>query len=389
MAVSAPGGVPVGNGIPVQWRRYALKGLLLTAVIGVLVAIFTVDEGGWTRLREFPPAIACALVALVFIAWICNGSRTWILARALGSPISLRKSIGIILSMEFAIAATPGGVGGLATRVGLQRQAGIPLPRTMTMIAADISADILFFALLAPFALRATLRLAPVQNLIEAINWWSVGALAMGILVLLGIASWALFRGHGRLLLRGVPSRWRERAFGLFRWKRLLCKLRLQGREMRVAVGFLLRRRRASYFAAFALAAVQWVCRYSVLPVVLWGLGTPVDPLALMFVQGMLFLTGLLVVAPGGGGSLEILTTLILQPLVGTGQAALAVILWRVFTYYLYLAGGAGTFIAMLWCGSKEKGAVQRKGPRTIRVSSPAFADDREPGSMGAASEVS
>lgn len=350
--LSATGMVPE-SGIPAHWKRHALKGFILTAVIAVLVATLLVDETGWERLRYFPARIALMLLGLVSVAWLCNGLRTWILARALGHRLSVPQAVGITLSMEFAIAATPGGVGGLATRVGLQRQAGIPLHCTMTMIAADISADLLFFLLLAPFALTAMLGLRPVEELLSRVDWATGSLLAVSLLVLAAAGVWCLWRGHGRFLFACIPEKWRRSRRWSGRGKRIRCKIRQQWREMSRAVRFLLSQRRGHYLAAFVLAAVQWTCRYSVLPVVLWGLGSPVDPLALMLLQGMLFLTGLLIVAPGGGGSLEILTTLILQPLVGVSQAAVTVILWRVFTYYLYLAAGATAFIGMLWKGKR------------------------------------
>jgi hypothetical protein len=110
---------------------------------------------------------------------------------------------------------------------------------------------------------------------------------------------------------------------------------------MRGSVAYIWRHGRGWYLGAFAFCAVQWSCRYGILPVILWALGSPVDPFALIYLQGILFFIALVVVLPGGGGSLEILSTLVLHPAVGGSTAALAVILWRLFTYYLYILGGS------------------------------------------------
>lgn len=336
------------------WRRVAV-GLLLALAAGFLVVHFTMDETGWERLRSFPRQLFPVILAMVGGAWLCNGLRTWFLARALGHRISMHRAVGITLSMEFAIAATPGGVGGLATRIGLQRQAGIPLPHTMTMIAGDAAADILFFLLLAPMAIRHMMELGPVRSLWEQIHWLAFVPWAVSALAALALGGWLISRLRMTRLVRALPHRWRQEGRLEARWNRVRRSGKRQIREMGTAARFLARERRSYYVASFFLAGLQWSCRYGVLPVVLWGLGSPVDPFALVFVQGALFLVGLLVVAPGGGGSLEILTTLILKPLVGASVGALAVVLWRLFTYYLYLAGGACAFATMVCFGGRGK----------------------------------
>jgi uncharacterized membrane protein YbhN (UPF0104 family) len=65
-------------------------------------------------------------------------------------------------------------------------------------------------------------------------------------------------------------------------------------------------------------------------------------------VQGSLFLLGIWVTAPGGGGTVEILSALALTPLVGVAAAGVAVVVWRFYTYYLYLIGG-GIAFALNW----------------------------------------
>lgn len=336
------------------WKR-AVAGVSLALLAGVLVLYFTADDAGWERLKEFPRALIPVILAMVGTAWVCNGLRTWMLARALGHRLTVRRSVGITLSMEFAIAATPGGVGGMATRLALQRQAGIPLPHTMTMIAGDASADILYFLLLAPIAVSHTIELSSVRSLWSGIPWLSIAPWIIGGAVTVALLGWILVRLGMVRLVRALPHSWRRRGRLDARWRGMRRAGRQHLRDVASAARYLAKERRSHYLASFLLACVQWTCRYGVLPVILWGLGALVDPLALFFVQGALFIVGLLIVAPGGGGSLEILSTLILRPLVGGGTAALAVVLWRIFTYYLYLAGGACAFAAMVWKGSSRK----------------------------------
>jgi uncharacterized membrane protein YbhN (UPF0104 family) len=55
---------------------------------------------------------------------------------------------------------------------------------------------------------------------------------------------------------------------------------------------------------------------------------------------------GLLLVLPGGGGGIEIVTPFIIQHYVTFSLVGVVLFLWRFFTYYLYLlVGGVGFFL--------------------------------------------
>lgn len=335
-----------GGGIPRAWWRYLAKGLLLCLAAGAAVSIFNIDRQSWGRLLSIPAGVVLLMLLMVATAWACNGMRTWLLARAFKHRLSLQRAVGITLSMEFAIAATPGGLGGLPTRILLQRRSGIPVHQSLTMIAADISADILFFVLLSPLALRSLWRIQPVHEFIRQLSWIQAGSGAGG--ALLGAALLWIAR---RPLCR--------RAMRIRRLRRLLVRIRREFRQMRLSVAWLWRHGRGWYLGAFLFCSLQWTCRYGILPVILWALGSPIDPLALVYLQGLLFLTALLVVVPGGGGSIELLTTWILQPVAGAPTAALAVICWRVFTYYLYILAGVTAAIIQIRIPARAHPSLQ------------------------------
>jgi len=346
-----------------RWRRYVLQGLLFTLAGSFIVATLTVDETWWEHLGEFPVDRALTLAGMVLLAWLCNGSRTWTLSRALGHPLRFVQSLGITLSMEFAIAATPGGVGGLASRLAFQRKAGIPLHVSMTMIAADLCADLLFFCVIAPFGLVSLLHLTAVHRLLARVPWETLlfagvalAALLTAVALLLYKDNWVSFAmRHPRLARFRLAPRWR--AFS-GRIKEVLGRVWHTGMH-------LARRRPLHFFASLCLASIQWFCRYGVLVVILHSFGVRVDFLALLVLQGMLFFLGLLVIAPGGGGSVEILSTLILKPMAGAQVAGLSVIVWRIFTYYLYVAAGGMAFLFLstrgkqFWRSKRNPGALE------------------------------
>jgi uncharacterized protein (TIRG00374 family) len=78
--------------------------------------------------------------------------------------------------------------------------------------------------------------------------------------------------------------------------------------------------------------------------VIIWSLGIELNPLPLMAAQGLLFMISLLVVVPGGGGSVELLSAVLLPGFVPSAVVGIVVAMWRMFTYYLYVVGGALVF---------------------------------------------
>lgn len=332
---------PVKVSIQNLWRIGI--GLLCSLLALFLVVRLNGEAVDWSRISEISPLLTIGLFGMIGLAWICNGLRTWIMARTLGHHMSLMRAIGITLSSEFAIAATPGGIGGVGVRVLLQKRQGIPAMKSMAMFGTDVAADSLFFALLAPFGLAALLHLEPFAGWIRG-TWSHLGELlepmkghpfGMGLIavagaVLTGIAIWRMGRRQ-----KGKAERHSHRSID---------SIRVWYRKWTDSMGDLWIRNKKTCALVVAIAAVQWTCRYGVLVFLVHAMGFSINPLALFLLQGSLFALSLVVVVPGGGGSVELLSSLVLNPLMGGGIALMVVVLWRLFTYYLYLVGGGIAF---------------------------------------------
>lgn len=326
--------------------RFGLQGVAIGLTIPAFVFFFTVEDETWEKLSLFHWSYLPLLLGMVGTAWLTNGLRTFILARALGHPLRYRRALGITLSMEFAIGATPGGVGGPITRLTFMKQAGIPITTGTSIMAADVAADLLFFLVLLPFGLLILLRdqlwvrIGPYLDL-SLISW-------IGAVLALFATGWCLLfltrsgrRQVARFLDR-IPGGRRRRLRAHYRgavwragrsWKRI-----------RAVTFFLFARRRWSLIASFLLAVIQISCRYGVLPVLLLAFGVPENPLLLILLQGIIFALQLAVVVPGGGGAVEIVSLAILPLFAPLSIIALLVVFWRFFTFHLYLLAGGVAF---------------------------------------------
>jgi len=337
--------------IPIQnmWRIGI--GLLCALLALVVVAKLNGESVDWSRMSEISPVLTGGLFLMIALAWICNGLRTWLMARTLGYPMGLVRAIGITLSSEFAIAATPGGVGGVGVRVLLQKRQGIPAMKSMAMFGTDVAADSIFFALLAPFGLAALLRIEPISKW-AGIAW--AGALSF-LNPVDGYTSWILLMLAGSVCftvwwLRHL--RHRRQAKGSGRIHRYAHAAGERFRHWTDSMGDLWFRNKRVCALVVVIASIQWTCRYGVLVLLLNAMGVSMDPLALFLLQGSLFALSLVVVIPGGGGSVELLSSLILNPMMGS-SALVVVVLWRFFTYYLYLLGGGIAFVLQAFIPSR------------------------------------
>ncbi|MGH8019868.1 MAG: lysylphosphatidylglycerol synthase transmembrane domain-containing protein [Opitutaceae bacterium] len=326
--------------------RYVLQGLALGGIASVLVVVFTAREETLERLRLFSPAILPVLFAMVVIAWICNGARIWLMCRAAGHALGCSQSLAVSLSTEFGIAATPAGVGGTVIRLSLLRQAGVPLTTAGSLLAADAAIDVLFFALLAPFAVFVLLRQRILERLFDRPSEIDV-LIAMAAVVAAGAGLVLLLRSGAfhRMLSRlfGATAFGRRRRLPA-RHRKLRQTTSRSIRRVGTSLKFLWKHRKGALFANFLIASLQWCCRYMLLPLIMFSFDAPVNPLPLFLVQGVLFGLSLLVLAPGGGGSVELLSAIILPTFVPTGLVGVVLIVWRFFTYHLYVLGGGAVF---------------------------------------------
>lgn len=326
--------------------RYLLQAVALGAIASVGVFLFTVRDDTWQQIRQFHWPMLPVLFATVLVAWMCNGGRILVLARALGYKMNYRQAISVSLSAEFGIAATPAGVGGTVLRLALLRQANIPLTKGGSMLAADVAVDLAFFSLITPAAVFVILKDPAFGGLLEeADNLHVIGLMAAVILITVGLIFLITRPGMQRILQRiagrsayGRHRRWPARILSI-RWS-----FARSYRRVITSLRFIFLRRKGALFLDFLLASVQWSCRYSLLPLVLVAFGTTANPLPLFLVQGILFSLSLLIVLPGGGGSVEVFAGIILPQFAPVALVGVILMTWRFFSYHLYLLSGGFVF---------------------------------------------
>ncbi len=339
-------------------RRYLALGLLgLVLSLGIPLLIGRGDA--LHLLLGMPLWLWAATLAMIALSWNLNAGRVRMLCAGLGKPMRQLPAVALIMASEFAICASPAGAGGPVTYVVLLKRHGLSAAQGMAIYAIDQLMDLLFFV--------TTLSALGVYWLLVPARAQAYGpSQLMPLFALLAgglVAILLLVRFH-----RGV----------VLALLRLLQKLRVaHHRRRRVARWYAEFRGGLAMVGGFppprlltiwALCAGHWLLRYSVLYVVLRGLGASITWVYGFLVQALALTVGQFTLLPGGSGGAELSASALLTPEVGAATAAAAIIAWRFATYYWYLIAGAPVFAwqAGRWRHDRKHAAdeLQATAPR-------------------------
>ncbi|OLS59426.1 lysylphosphatidylglycerol synthase transmembrane domain-containing protein [Pseudomonas putida] len=312
---------------------WLLAALLMAALVPALL-------GGaelLPRLRSFPPGLLLALFGMIVLCWVLNALRLRLLLGSQGERIGRLRSLGVIMATEFAICTTPGGSGGPLTLMALLSRDRVRPAHSGAVFAMDQLNDLLFFL----GAVLGIVVYTLFHNLGRSLEGMLIGSALLMLAVLglgVGLLRWrrGLMRWNGRVLKRlnvreSTQRRWARRLLHFFRAFR--ATLRLPRRVLALV---------------FLLTCLHWALRYSVLYLVLLGLGGNLQWISSFLVQVLSLSAGQFSLLPGGAGAAELTSATLLTPMVGKSTAAAAVLVWRVVTYYFYLIAGGPVFLCLL-----------------------------------------
>ena len=324
---------------------YGLQSATLAVLATAAVCIFTLTPNTISRVSALSWHILLLPLLLIITSWLCTGGRIWLLSHSLGHRLRYGQTMSIALSAEFGIAASPAGLGGAAIRLALLNRAGVPVTTGTSMMATDAVVDVIFFSLLIPYALMVIIADPTWQPLIDSIAVFPFSLLLLCLSIpILGCL--VVFNKTTRLwVLRKVQMTSFSRRYRLASRIRLFqLRLRRTVKSIRTTTCFLFRHRRRTLFLNLLLASGQWIGRYAVLPVLLMAFSSPRNSFPLFFIQGALFMLSIFLVLPGGGGGIELLTPIVLNSFLPLSVVGVVLILWRFFTFHLYLIVGGATF---------------------------------------------
>lgn len=332
--------------------------VIVPILIGVVVVVYLL-------LKQFDPEefariewtshtlfwISCSLLLLI-IRHLAYATRLRILSE---KEFSWRKCIELIFIWEFSSAVSPTSIGGSAVALFVLSQEKLATARVTAIVLYSAVLDTIFFVgtlpiflfIFGPSIIRPNLT---SFSTLDGWGWTFIGAYFFMFL-------------YGSLFFYGLfinPKQLKRlfvwfTSFGFF--KKYKVKAEQLGSEFIIASKEIAKKGWSFRIGSFLATATAWSCRFLLLNCLIIGFVTATS--TDLWTQSALYArlqTMFVVMAfsptPGGAGIAEILFGGFLSDYVPDKTAASVIaIIWRIFTYYLYLF--IGVIIIPNWIRQK------------------------------------
>lgn len=340
-----------------QESQYRLVSKLkpIRIIIPILIGLAVV---AWFIAKEIDTEVLRNLrftwksVIWLFVAWGCMIGRDLgyiIRIRILSEKdLNWRQAFRVIMLWEFTSAITPSTVGGTAVAVVFIHKEGISVGRSTSIVLATSFLDELYFVIMFPVILlivgKDILFTTSLQGTgIELLNNLTIVA-TVGYLVIL---AWVIFVGYGLFI---DPQKIKSTLIYLFRLPLLR---RWKGAAIRAGDDIVessheLKKKPFSFWIKAVTATfLSWTSRYWVVNAILVAFFT-IDRHFLIFARQLVtWIMMIISPTPGGSGFAELILGRYISDTIPGNPAQVAslalamAIIWRIISYYPYLAIGA------------------------------------------------
>lgn len=322
---------------PLQTVAY----ILLPVLIGLTVICYLF----W---KEFDPHIfthvSFSLKTATFVAIAVlfmlgrDAGLIWRYRKISGNTLSWWQAIRVNILCEFTSAVTPSAVGGSSLIVVFLNKEGINAGRSTAMMFASLFLDELFFVISIPIILISI----SIPELFGTTTILSKSIMNLFFLVYILIVIWTFILYIG---LFKKPEWIRDSLNKIFkirmlkRWKKQISEL---GDNLVISSHAIGKKPFSFWISAFGATTFSWISRYLVVNALLLAFSPVTGKQLLAFGrQFILWIVMTVSPTPGGSGFSEYMFNQYYAdffPIAGT--ALVIAFIWRIITYYLYLAIG-------------------------------------------------
>jgi uncharacterized protein (TIRG00374 family) len=355
---------PSSPGVP-EWMDRLFQKLFFLIPLGIIGNILfyltTTDRQVLASVLHFSPVYFALAMLLSIVPWFTGSLRLFLWSRFLGNSISFPSMFKIAIGAELGAAVSPPLIGGSAVKVGMLMRQGFTGGTALSLSVLENMEDTIFFLAMVPLALTITSSwdLPQVGTVLAELGNPTLWTLLGGVGVCLG----AIF-----LLVKRKPGNAKPWLSGL---------AVLKGKVRSVYSNFIatyhrIAREGKSIFAmTMALTALQWICRYSIISLLLASMGIPVRPVLFMVLQVFVFALMTLVPTPGAAGGAEVMFSLMYHAFLPAGTIGLVTAGWRFLTFYFLLLLAAALSLLFGMQPRAETRPVGQKSSVSQRVLRP------------------
>ncbi|MDE5774460.1 MAG: flippase-like domain-containing protein [Muribaculaceae bacterium] len=345
-------------------------------IIPILIGLVVVGWLFWNDAKDenIPEIIhslnfdSRALTGLAFIliaVFMREFGLTWRFRLLTNNELSWSAALHVDMLCEFSSCVTPSAVGGSALGMIFLNSKGIEFGRATTLMLVTIFLDELFFVIFCPIIVLLSIHspLFALGNVgfSHGLQWtfWSVYLFLLLYTALLyaGIIWRPLW--IQKMIYRIFSWKW------LRRWSERANQLGANMVETSVSI----RQHSGSFWIkAFAATSISWTGRFLVVNAIFFALMNSADSSQWLIFAREFLIWVLLMVSPtpGGSGLSEWIFTTYYGDIVTVGGMVLIMaVIWRIFTYYIYLLSGAifvPAWLKSYFKKSSSIGSVSKSG---------------------------
>lgn len=318
-----------------------IKMMLIILPIGVIGNIlfswFSTDENIFETFKDFPLAYLAICLILCIVPWFTHSIRMMIWIRFLNYDVPFREVLKIAIATELGAGVSPTAMGGGPLKAGMLVQQKLKPGTAISLTVMGSLEDYTFFFLGVPFALffSSSWKNTVLTEVMSKIDVQNVLFTVSGVL---------LFLIFIYLILRKNVWQLRTRFLNLKIVRKIRNALSQTINDFLQVYRLIGRRGKWLFVLTVLINAVHWLAKYSVVIVLLIGLGIQVNWLQLCLLQWVVFVCMLFIPTPGATIGAEASFFFIFQSVVPDSVIGIITPAWRFLTYYFQLSLGAIVF---------------------------------------------
>ena len=284
------------------------------------VIYYTVDIHAFHYLLNIRPIALWGAVFLSLAGIWLDAYRLIIMVRLTKDTLSQKQAMKILFANYFFALFTPGATGGPVAQLLLLRRYGISTGKSAIFVLTRTLLSITVMVLLMPLIFYTE------ETFPDAIPYYLPLALFLGLII--GIAALLFLIRSKRFLRwsRGIISIWTS---GNLRRRLLRLQTELAG------AAYLFSKNPFELIRLLGLTAASLITSYSLVPLLFWGIGFPINWLEAL---GRMFLLNFLMhfaPTPGGAGIAEGLFIVLFTDPTPQSIAGIIALVWRILAEYL------------------------------------------------------
>lgn len=332
----------------IKWRN-----IVLPLAVGIGLSLYLIISSLQpSKLLQLPfnKQFVSGLLLAALTVFIRDGAYIFRIRELTGRKLSWFTAFQVIMLWEFGSAVTPGAVGGIALALFILKKEGISYGRSTATIMLTTFLDNLAYVVVYSvlyvlvgqrmFAVPADCADLQGHEMLQSISYiankaWIGYAVLFGASAFLGIALF-LIPHKARAFFHALSQR------ALF--SRFADKLRHLGDEIEITSQEFKSFSAFFYIRVFGATVVSWVARYLLANALIYAVATvPADQVLLLARQYVIWVFIIIPSTPGASGLAEWFFQVFNCEFIpaGMGLSAALTLVWRMYSYYLYLVIGA------------------------------------------------